>query len=84
MGRALFELIRFLFELIRFLFKQRWFQQLFYWLSIVVLASGFFIIAISFFSDPEFLSEYIFSLLLSYGLWGLIAFLLRRQLKKDQ
>jgi len=74
MGRANFELIK-------FIFKQRWFQQLFYWISIAFLAFAFLWMASVIFYEPES-SELIYGILLNIGFWGLMVFLMRRQLKK--
>jgi len=80
MGRAIFELIR-------DLFKQRWFQQLFYWVSIASFASGVIgvIFAPGVFTDTsEYAGEQAALALFNIGFWALMVFLMRRQLKKDQ
>ena len=73
-----------IFELIKSLFKQRWLQQLFYWISIAGLAMSFLMIAGGIFVDQEPISKVIYTVPFTIGFWGLMAFLMRRQLKKDQ
>ena len=74
MGRAL------IFLIIKLL-KQRWFPQLFYWFAILMVVLALLALIISFsILEPVFTV----GALLVMGFWGLIVFLMRRKLKKDQ
>ncbi len=77
-------MLRAFISLVTHLFKQRWFQQLFYWVAILALASTLLMLVSFIISEPESLSEFILVLLLDIAFWGWIVFVMRRKLREPQ